>query len=187
MTIIARLADGEHSGPVRIAAFMHGNLLDLSGPENNEEGTSDLHYLTVQADGRTNNIYFEIYDLQGKYLGTAAETVQWGHDEILGTLEAPFELHLARPKEDAMTIAPNPFSDHFTILIEAEKAAIADATLYNPNGRLIERRSFVLHKAGRQFLEWNGLKSGHASLPSGTYLLKVTTDNKTYQQLVVKQ
>ena len=81
---------------------------------------------------------------------------------------------------DRVKMYPNPFRDHFTVLIKPENTAIATFRLYDMAGKLYFSKQFSLQAGQAQAIQFDHLQP----LQRGVYILKFS-DGKSKQSLKV--
>jgi hypothetical protein len=83
-----------------------------------------------------------------------------------------------------MTIGPNPFSAVATIEFTISSDAAVDMSVYSIKGERVRHIETVNHRRGAGRILWDGRDDRGHSLPSGTYLVRVSANNSTATQRV---
>ncbi|MDD2228021.1 MAG: T9SS type A sorting domain-containing protein [Candidatus Cloacimonetes bacterium] len=74
---------------------------------------------------------------------------------------------------------PNPFNPETTISFDMPKTANANVSVYNVKGQLVKTLLSGKAEFGRNNLVWNGKDNKGASVSSGLYFYRLSTDGKT--------
>ena len=82
---------------------------------------------------------------------------------------------------------PNPFSDQLNIEYELAEASQVQLQIFNLQGQQLLNLGNEYQLAGMQRSVWNGKNSLGQKLPSGTYLLKITTEKGAASQKITIQ
>ena len=84
--------------------------------------------------------------------------------------------------EQKLSLFPNPVYDSFTIIVPNESKAGIELRIFNLTGQLVRQESF---NSTDQEIFITTI-TGMSQLSSGTYFLKINTENKTYSNKIVK-
>ncbi len=95
-------------------------------------------------------------------------------DNVVLQLESPVSINDNSSKQSEVSVFPNPVQDYFTI---GSPEGITKYTLYNLSGDQIR---------SEEVSNSTSLKSDISFLPSGIYILQVTTQTNSYYERVVK-
>jgi hypothetical protein len=95
-------------------------------------------------------------------------------DNVVLQLESPVSINDNSKKQSEVSVFPNPVQDYFTI---GSPEGITKYTLYNLSGDQIR---------SEEVSNSTSLKSDISLLPSGIYILQVTTQTNSYYERVVK-
>ena len=79
---------------------------------------------------------------------------------------------------------PNPFNPYTTITYILEESSDVDFSIYNINGQKIYGDIFEKMNEGINEFIWEGKNNFGSQLPSGIYIIKIITNNKTLTQKV---
>ncbi|HET6556312.1 MAG TPA: FlgD immunoglobulin-like domain containing protein, partial [Prolixibacteraceae bacterium] len=91
--------------------------------------------------------------------------------------------------KEQLEIYPNPFSGHTTVRFELENKAKVKIEIYAENGQVIKQLVDRQMNAGRHSVKWNGKDESNAAVSPGTYLCRLSVDNRALQSkqmLIVK-
>jgi hypothetical protein len=188
MTMIARLeSELRFDDPPLIAAFAGDLLLQLCVPVRLEGMDTWSYYFTLQGEATDHAIHFEVYTSGGKYTGLIEERITWDGDQMMGTLDQPFVLHLREPGQLLCTAQPNPFSDVLEILIEMPQAGSAELAVFDAKGSLVYAAKFPLLKPGLHRIVWDGKQPGGNPAVPGLYVLQVHVAGNIHYEKLVKQ
>jgi len=88
-------------------------------------------------------------------------------------------------KNTDLQVFPNPFEDQTQISITLPSEMIAEVSVYDINGMLINRLGCGSMKKGIHLYSWNGRSLHGATLQSGTYFISLKTKEKTLVKKVV--
>lgn len=80
----------------------------------------------------------------------------------------------------AARLAPNPFNPRTDVRLSLSRAGSVTVDVYDAAGRRLARLGPVTLPAGDQSLTWDGTGFDGRALPSGTYLLRVSSDSATW-------
>ena len=120
-------------------------------------------------------------------------STRWGAPAIMsnaeqGKITNAAEVTSAKPSKlpdqsafDRVVIAPNPFSNSFTISINAEKEGKALITIYNSSGVKIKEQTGINLLKGVNRLLFDG-----STLASGMYMVEVNTGNSKIIKKIIK-
>ncbi len=86
----------------------------------------------------------------------------------------------AESREPVFSVFPNPASDQVNIILDIIKSGTVQIALTDLQGRLVYERALNAVSNG---IQW--IKLGSLGLPSGSYLLSVTTDQYTRQHKLI--
>lgn len=75
---------------------------------------------------------------------------------------------------------PNPVTDQLTIQLNSNMVGAADVTVLDMNGRMMDRRSWVLGRGNNQFI------LPTAGLAPGAYIVQISAASGTVQQRIVR-
>jgi Regulator of chromosome condensation (RCC1) repeat/FlgD Ig-like domain len=75
-----------------------------------------------------------------------------------------------------LAASPNPFNPHTTIFCTIAEAGHIDLSIYDVSGRLVKTLVDSHMDAGEKKAEWNGTDSSGKRVASGTYFLRLETD-----------
>ena len=84
--------------------------------------------------------------------------------------------------EQKLSLFPNPVYDSFTIIVPNESKSGIELRLFNSTGQLVRQEAF---KSTDQEIFITTI-TGITQLSSGTYFLKIYTENKTYSNKIIK-
>lgn len=110
-----------------------------------------------------------VTSLSGVYVLTREQGVMYslGYDYPTGGPLPPSLL--------ALHAAPNPFNPRTTVSFDLPRAGVVELTSYDLRGRLVAHVASGFHAAGRHQVTWTAVDDAGRSLPSGTYLLRLST------------
>ncbi|UCG51723.1 MAG: T9SS type A sorting domain-containing protein [Candidatus Latescibacterota bacterium] len=89
-------------------------------------------------------------------------------DPVTGVVEKPRPDFFVRA-----TVQPNPFNPSTVVLVEIPEGADVEATIYDPNGRLVKKLWHDVLPRGISTLEWNGTNENGLLVASGVYFLRI--------------
>lgn len=113
--------------------------------------------------GQSVKIYFRQFNSTGDFGILLLDTIQLTQQSQLGTLEVGLEKEL--------TVYPIPAQDYVSL---KSKSKILKAEVFDLTGRMVNT-------------ELMDNKINVQQLPPGTYLMKITTENKTYSRKIIKK
>jgi hypothetical protein len=141
----------------------------------------------------------------GKWVGTCAPALTNGSihriSNTTGTGTASYDVTLASNPRNCtspvtgigatpaypsikMTIGPNPFSAVATIEFTISSNAAVDMSVYSVKGERVRHLETTNYRQGGGRILWDGRDDAGHSLPSGTYLVRVSANNSTATQRV---
>ena len=91
-------------------------------------------------------------------------------DDDPGPIAIPAAVHLRQP-------TPNPFNPRTTITFDLARRIHATLTIHDLRGRAVTTLADAPFEAGSHTLSWNGTDTQGRPLPSGTYLVRLTTES----------
>ncbi|MEZ4387246.1 MAG: FlgD immunoglobulin-like domain containing protein [Candidatus Krumholzibacteriia bacterium] len=137
-------------------------LLDLATLDQIGVAVADLpqHSLHVTTDGA---------------LFTAGTLNGW--NAIPAACEASVtSVETALPSRAAgLGVFPNPFNPQTSVVLEMARAGRAELTVYDARGRQVRRFALGVLPAGPHRVTWNGRDAAERELPSGVYLVQLTS------------
>jgi hypothetical protein len=80
---------------------------------------------------------------------------------------------------------PNPFNGSIAFDLMARSSEFVNYSIFNLTGKLIYSRKFQIPNTGLKKVMWNVKSQNNQNISSGTYILKVSTNNKSKMQKVV--
>ena len=80
---------------------------------------------------------------------------------------------------------PNPFNGTVHLDIVLDQASSVQLQIYDIQGRRIHSQSSRPLLPGKHQLSWTGISDGGGLVPSGVYILRILTREKTFQQKVL--
>jgi hypothetical protein len=104
-------------------------------------------YLTAHGDPAdlTQALSLKLHDTDlGIEVPMTHSALSFGNDEVIGTIEQPFELELQTVSipqvkiNDLISVYPNPFKDEFFITLELDKKFSAEIYVMDPMGRKVK-------------------------------------------------
>ena len=119
---------------------------------------------------------------EGRIVGGTSDVAGTGNENPADTLPAPKSLQTETSfaNNRTLTVHPNP-TDNLLSVELSNGAGIANAVLYDLQGRVVETRCSTSLQGGIATLSLN-------SIPAGVYVLRVTdTEGREYHQKIVKK
>ena len=134
----------------------------------------------VSADGRA-----IIYNpIDGELSTTAFEFASTPSEVIVASVEATkIKINLAN-EYMLMSSYPNPFNPETTISYELTQSGSVDLAVYNMLGQKVSTLINGFVDAGSYKSVWNGLDINGAEMPSGIYMLRLTSANNSISEKV---
>ena len=83
-----------------------------------------------------------------------------------------------------LSIGPNPFSSVTNVEFTISSAAAVNVSVYSVKGERVRAMDVTNFRQGTNRVLWDGTDDNGRSLPSGTYLVRVTANNSTATQRV---
>jgi hypothetical protein len=83
-----------------------------------------------------------------------------------------------------LTIGPNPFSAVTNVEFTLSSAAAVNVSVYSVKGERVRALDVTNYRQGTNRILWDGKDDAGRSLPSGTYLVRVTANNSAVTQRV---
>lgn len=130
------------------------------------------------------------FDLEGLYLWHCHILSHEDHEMMrpfyVGTMPDADLLAQTNKGTFNANIAPNSFSDHTTIKLEAGISGNYKAAIYNISGQHITTLTDAYYEKGIYELPWNGTGLGNNKVGNGIYLLFIqgVDGNRTYKMLL---
>lgn len=131
-----------------------------------------IRRLVSGLDGRARSVVQELADEEAIFIGITPES--FIEDDINN---ASFD--------ESITAYPNPFNPVTTFLYTLENDNHVTLKVYNTVGQEIITLVDEFQASGSQRIEWDGLDQKGQPVPSGTYLYKITVDDRVQTNTVV--
>jgi hypothetical protein len=87
--------------------------------------------------------------------------------------------------EPGFVVHPNPFNPQTTVSFTLPRAGWADVSVYDLTGRQVTSLASRLFDAGQHTVNWNGSDSRGRAVPSGTYIVRLETDERVESRKVM--
>ncbi len=84
-----------------------------------------------------------------------------------------------------LDVRPNPFNPQTTVTFSLPRAGWADVSVYDLSGRQVTSLASRLFDAGQHTVNWNGSDSRGRAVPSGTYIVRLETDERVESSKVM--
>jgi len=88
-------------------------------------------------------------------------------------------------KTTITSIRPNPFNSKTEIVFELQKKAFCSLNIYDERGNFVTNLTSEIIQSGEHKIIWDCIDNTGASLPSGTYLIKLEVDNAIISEKAV--
>jgi len=75
---------------------------------------------------------------------------------------------------------PNPFNPETSIAYELKEPADVKITIFNTQGQIVRQWSRGYQESGQYKILWDGKSESGESVPSGTYIYKIQTDDQVF-------
>ena len=191
VTNFAYILQVAYTYPVQQAS---GVLLDIDGVEAwtitavGSDGVTVLDQIVITAgdpdtgDGVATDWFFDlaedIYFLRFEQTGSTAG-VGLAFDNF-SPASLPVSVDLSTVPSGSANIRltyPNPFNPQTTIGFEFPRQAWAEVAIYELTGRCVSILAKRVFAAGDHTVDWNGRDSQGRAMPSGTYIVRLSTDS----------
>lgn len=83
--------------------------------------------------------------------------------------------------KNKLEVYPNPFSGHATVRFYLENKTMVKIDIYGENGQFIKQLVDRQMSIGRHAVKWNGRDENNAAVSPGTYLCRLSVDNRILQ------
>jgi len=121
---------------------------------------------------------------EGQLNTTSFEFESTPSNVIVASIEgSEVELNIAR-EYMLMSSYPNPFNPETTISYELTQSGAVDLTVYNMLGQKISTLIDGFAQEGSYKAVWNGLDANGAEMPSGIYMLRLTSASNSISEKV---
>ena len=175
MSIIASVDAESQFKPTEndyLVAFVNGQQRSACAATVNEEGKFN-YYLSVpgfESDALSFKFYNEI---SGEYIN-AENVIVYENNQVIGSGSSPYRLQVEGWfAENEVQILPNPFTDQLSVSVECETGKVE---LFNSLGELMLTDLVY----GSKTIDVD------ANLPSGMYIIRVTTSCGVYSEQLIK-
>ena len=148
-----------------------------------------VQYVGMQGDNKVGKIGLFFFDdnTWGSNTIASTEFPNDGGRLMFAEIQVVFPLPSDTSNEDNTVTAapkmlnqnfPNPFNPETTISFDMPKAAPANLSIYNVKGQLVKTLFNGNAAFGRNNMVWNGTDNNGASVTSGLYFYRLSTDGK---------
>jgi hypothetical protein len=142
--------------------------------------------MTIGGDSEARVISFVLVNEETGASLNALETLAYQPDQIIGSVNDPFELEFDPTLLESLSInkvelMPNPFSEMLKITNIPE--GVERIEIYDIQGRQIK----VWQDVKTSVLEWDGSTGEGQGVSSGTYLLKMYGEAYYSPQMIIRE
>jgi len=189
-TVNCILGTGNCGGLARldsnVNAVLVGNRLDvdavIGGLQFDGKLISELSGNDVIATANGKTLIYNA--IEGVLSTTSFEFSSTPVNVIVASVDgADVELNVAN-QYLLMSSYPNPFNPETTISYELTQSSAVDLSVYNMLGQKVSTLVNENVDAGSYKSVWNGLDGNGAEMPSGIYMLRLTTENSSISEKV---
>ncbi|MEH0154468.1 T9SS type A sorting domain-containing protein [Limibacter armeniacum] len=168
-----------------IAAFVGNECRGIVSGQQVEEG--QYFFMTVGGESEKEVVRFKAYNAASDrtYI-LNSEVMKFTADKLLGNLSEPVQMRLvgATLPDQAVKAYPNPFESTIQLLVDTEAEGAVSIKLVNITGSVFYQEEMQADASGQAI--WSNETLGN-QLPPGTYLLMVTTQQKTEVLKMIKK
>ena len=87
----------------------------------------------------------------------------------------------------SISVFPNPFIENSKINFSLNNSAFVSLSIFDLQGKLIQKLNHKTLQAGNQTFSWNGKNSGRQDVGAGIYFYSLLIDGKQYSGKLIKQ
>ncbi len=190
MSLMAEVAVEDASGLV-LAAFVGDECRGISSPVLGQKG-NPIFLLSVSGTDTEEAISLKVYDPENGRVLKVIEKLSFAPDKVEGTLRVPYQLHLdeavlsvQEPREIAVEMAPNPFSDQLYIRIVGLPTAQPEVKVIDVIGKVITTLSPDEQDAN--LFTWDGTDGHGNDVSTGIYMVSVSLGSETKVYKIIKR
>lgn len=135
-------------------------------------------FATLYADS-TINIKADLINSKSK--ANAVGTIQFATNSLLGSLQNPYQINIAKKANYELTAYPNPFASVLNIEFVSDVKGVANLYIYNDQSRLLEVKQINVTKGHNSY-------TYHASsaIKGNYFVFKVDVGDRIYTKVVIK-
>lgn len=134
---------------------------------------------------RDRRVMFSLKNVQGDYVTTLGLTLYQRDPKRRGKGGPQSGEPASLNTTDRFAIFPNPATSAVQVEYSLKKAGVVDVAVYDIHGGLVRRLVKGLESPGSHRLVWDGRNGKGEQVPSGVYLIRSTSEEKTKTGKVV--
>ncbi|MFN0048861.1 MAG: LamG-like jellyroll fold domain-containing protein [Cytophagales bacterium] len=197
MSLLGQIANDSIIGEGdELAAFSNGVCRGVETPVYDKIGKRNLFFLSIFGENGDKNISFKLKKANGK-MYDVKESLGFGGNKLEGSFENPFQLSLYKTEVvptdlllESVSIQPNPFSN--TVNFQFEGLPSSTLTIKITNVLGVELKQIYFNPETASFetfsnLQWDGKDKAGGVVSPGTYVVSITSGDKTVKKLIVKE